>query len=52
MEYTELIEKLRFAAKYEKRREYNEINVRELMEEAADYIEKMQSNDAEDRFCI
>lgn len=39
MEYTELIEKLRFAAKYEKRREYNGINVGELMEEAADIIE-------------
>lgn len=43
MEYTELIEKLRFASKYEKRREYNEINVGELMEEAADYINKIET---------
>lgn len=35
----EIIEQLRFVAKYESKREYNEINVGKLMEEAANVIE-------------
>lgn len=35
----EIIEQLRFVAKYERKREYNEINVGELLEEASDIIE-------------
>lgn len=38
MEYKELITRLRFVSKYEKRREYNEINVGNVMEQAATAI--------------
>lgn len=34
----EVIDQLRFVAKYERKREYNEINVGKLLEEAADVI--------------
>lgn len=38
MDYKELIRALRFISKYEKRREYNEINIGKLMEQAATAI--------------
>lgn len=34
----EIVDNLRFVAKYERKREYNEINVGKLLEEAADVI--------------
>lgn len=43
----EIIEKLRFVAKYEHNREYNEINVSDLINEAAFMIERLSEVNTE-----
>ncbi len=46
MEYKELITRLCFVSKYEKRREYNEINVGNVMEQAATAITDLLAENA------
>ena len=47
MDNKEIIQRLRFVAKYERNREYNEINVSDLINEAACMIDRLSEVNAE-----